>query len=80
MILAILALYRIAPDYYILQIDLLQVEDWVSMCARMWDSEADPSVKISAAMSFQHITDIFFRMSPDDHFYLLVQAWLKGTL
>ncbi|KAF9226729.1 hypothetical protein BS17DRAFT_500836 [Gyrodon lividus] len=80
MILAILALWRSAPDYYILQIDHAQVESWVSMSARIWDSEADPSVKISAAMSFQHITDIFFRMSPGDRFYLVVEAWLKGNL
>ncbi|KAF9238786.1 hypothetical protein BU15DRAFT_88233 [Melanogaster broomeanus] len=59
LVLAILSLWRLAPDYYILHIDQMQ---------------------IATAMAFQHLTDIFFRMSPEDRFFPFIEAWLMGTL
>ncbi|KAH7887502.1 hypothetical protein F5I97DRAFT_2056906 [Phlebopus sp. FC_14] len=80
MLLAILTLWRTTPDYYIIQLHPEELCDWISMSGRIWDSEADTAVKIAAASSFQHITDIFFGMKPDDRHYPLIEAWMKGAL
>jgi len=80
MLLSILALWRAAPDYYITSVDHSKLDHWLSISARIQDSDCDTAVKISAATSNQHITDIFFRMNPNDSYYGLIEQWMKNSL
>jgi neurofibromin 1 len=80
MLIAILALWRAAPDYYVTNVEQASEEGWKAMTVRIRDSDTDTAVKISAATSFQHFTDIFFRMNTNDPFYGMVEMWLKGAL
>ncbi|OJA21538.1 hypothetical protein AZE42_01812, partial [Rhizopogon vesiculosus] len=76
MLIAILALWRAAPDYYVASVERMsqsQPESWKAISVRIRDSDTDTAVKISAASSFQHFTDIFFRMAP-------TMRWSKSDL
>jgi neurofibromin 1 len=81
MLIAILALWRAAPDYYITNVEQSMDPDrWQALSVRMRTSDADTAVKISAASSFQHFTDIFFRMQPNDPYYEMCEFWMKSSL
>ncbi|KAG1755407.1 hypothetical protein EDB19DRAFT_1661084 [Suillus lakei] len=80
MLLAILALLRASPDYYIANIGDTDVEGWDSISARVRDSDTDTAVKISAATSHQHLTDLFFKMPPNDPYYKLIEGWMKRAM
>ncbi|KAG2042146.1 hypothetical protein BDR03DRAFT_978842 [Suillus americanus] len=73
MLLSILALLRASPDYYIANIEDTDVEGWDSISSRVRDSDTDTAVKISAATSHQHLTDLFFKMPPTDPYYKMIE-------
>lgn len=81
MLIAILALWRAAPDYYITNVEKTSDPNrWREMSVRIRTSDTDTAVKISAASSFQHFTDIFFRMDPNDPYYEMCESWMKASL
>ncbi|EGO02251.1 hypothetical protein SERLA73DRAFT_166724 [Serpula lacrymans var. lacrymans S7.3] len=80
LLLAILTLWRADPNYYITHIGQAEIDDLMPAAAKIWESPVDTAVKISAATSFQHMTDIFFKMHPTDAFYDTIQAWLKSSI
>ncbi|KAG2060194.1 hypothetical protein BDR06DRAFT_948277 [Suillus hirtellus] len=80
MLLSILALLRASPDYYIANIEDTDVEGWDSISARVHDSDTDTAVKISAATSHQHLTDLFFKMPPTDPYYKMIEGWMKNAM
>lgn len=80
MLLSILALLRASPDYYIANIEDTDVEGWDSISARVRDSDTDTAVKISAATSHQHLTDLFFKMPPTDPYYKMIEGWMKNAM
>ncbi|KAI6003613.1 hypothetical protein EDD15DRAFT_2567619 [Pisolithus albus] len=80
LLIAVLTLWRASPDYYISQIDSSHFDDWLATAARIWDSEADTAVKIGAAMTIQQLTDIYFRMDPEDPSHDRLESWMEGLL
>ncbi|KAG1752509.1 uncharacterized protein EDB91DRAFT_1102988 [Suillus paluster] len=80
MLLSILALWRASPDYYITNIGQSHMEGWLSVSARIRDSDVDTAVKISAATSNQHLIDIYFKMPPNDPYYETIEGWMKHSL
>ncbi|KAG2156346.1 hypothetical protein DEU56DRAFT_231415 [Suillus clintonianus] len=80
MLLSILALLRASPDYYIANTEDLDLDGWVAISARVRDSDTDTAVKISAATSHQHLTDLFFKMPPNDPYYSLIEGWMKSSM
>lgn len=80
LLLAILALWRADFCYSMLPIDEEDSLQWSITFTRIWDSEADTSVKISAATTFQCLVDMFFRMSPEDPDYAYFEDRLKQSL
>ncbi|KAG6336483.1 hypothetical protein ID866_2597 [Astraeus odoratus] len=80
LLIAVLTLWRTSPDYYIRLLDLAHLPIWIATSVRIWDSEADTSVKIAAAMAIQQLTDIFFRMDPEDPTHAKLETWMQGLL
>ncbi|KAF8559154.1 hypothetical protein OG21DRAFT_1570167 [Imleria badia] len=80
LLLAILALWRADLSYSMLPIDEEDSPQWSITFTRVWDSEADTSVKIAAATTFQSLVDMFFRMSPEDPDYAYFEDRLKQSL
>lgn len=80
LLLAILALWRADLSYSMLPVDEEDSLQWSITFTRIWDSEADTSVKISAATTFQCLVDMFFRMSPEDPDYPYSEDRLKQSL
>ncbi|KAF8450670.1 hypothetical protein L210DRAFT_3520995 [Boletus edulis BED1] len=80
LLLAILALWRADFSYSMLPIDEEDSLQWSITFTHVWDSEADTSVKISAATTFQCLVDMFFRMSPEDPDYAYFEDRLKQSL
>ncbi|KAI9574812.1 hypothetical protein HD554DRAFT_2201766 [Boletus coccyginus] len=80
LLLAILALWRADLSYSMLPIEEEDSLQWSITFTRIWDSEADTSVKISAATTFQCLVDMFFRMSPEDPDYAYFEDRLKQSL
>ncbi|KAG8218508.1 hypothetical protein J3R82DRAFT_4145 [Butyriboletus roseoflavus] len=80
LLLAILALWRADLSYSMLPVDEEDSLQWSITFTRIWDSEADTSVKISAATTFQWLVDLFFRMSPEDPDYAYFEDRLKQSL
>lgn len=80
LLLAILALWRADLSYSMLPVDEEDSLQWSITFTRIWDSEADTSVKISAATTFQCLVDMFFRMSPEDPDYAYFEDRLKQSL
>ncbi|KAH0828799.1 hypothetical protein J3R83DRAFT_3247 [Lanmaoa asiatica] len=80
LLLAILALWRADPSYSMLPVDEEDSLQWGITFTRIWDSEVDTSVKISAATTFQCLVDMFFRMSAEDPDYAYFEDRLKHSL
>ncbi|KAG0709913.1 hypothetical protein DFH29DRAFT_1012634 [Suillus ampliporus] len=80
MLLSILALWRASPDYYVANVEQAQLEGWASITGRIRDSDTDTAVKISAATSNQHLTDIFFKLPPNDPYYDMIETCMKHSL
>ncbi|KAH7931340.1 hypothetical protein BV22DRAFT_1124264 [Leucogyrophana mollusca] len=80
LLLAILTLWRSDPHFYITNTGDAERAKWPSDAARIWNSTSDTAVKMSEAHSFQHMTDIFFKMQPGDRYYDMIQSWMKATL
>ncbi|OJA17736.1 hypothetical protein AZE42_08827, partial [Rhizopogon vesiculosus] len=82
-LMLILTLWRATPYYYVTSVESMsqsQPESWKAMSVRIRDSDTDTAVKISAESSFQHFTDIFFRMHPNGPYYAMVEACMKESL
>lgn len=80
LLLAILSLWRADFSYSMLPVDEEDSLQWSITFTRIWDSEADTSVKISAATSFQCLVDMFFRMTPADPDYAYFDDRLGQSL
>ena len=78
--LATLALWRANAAWHFTGLTLENIPASLQAPVKIWDSQLDSAVKISAASSIRIMAEIAFRMTPDDEFYMILSAWVKDAL
>ncbi len=80
MLLAILSVWRGNPAFFMMNMTIKDVDEWVHSAVKMWEAPIDISIKTSTASSFRLMAEITFKMSPTDPFFDVVVAWTTRCL
>ena len=64
LMLAIQALWRVDPQFYLYTYKALEPETRLEIAVKVWETNMDLSVKISAATTYRALTAAAFQVSP----------------
>lgn len=81
LILGILSLWRLCPRFFQQGIQTVEdIDNWITVAAKLWEAPADISVKISTASCLRKISEYTFMMPPAAPDYMTMVNIIKLSL
>lgn len=80
LLLGILSLWRASPLFYLRNVQLTDIDEWVATAVKLWEAPIDTSIKVSTASCFKMVADMTYVLGPTDPFFDLLVHLLKVCL